>query len=82
MSNQYRIQAMQDAGISIAVINLVQKFVLFENGVKVKIYCFYDEDHEETKDLEEVRYYEFGNKTFGYGHGHITAEENEGNPLQ
>jgi hypothetical protein len=82
MSNQYRLQAMRDAGIKIAVLNLIDKFVLFDNGIKVKIQCFYDEYHERTTDVEEVRYYEFGSKKLGFGNGYISAEENEGHSLQ
>ncbi len=72
MSNQYQIQAMLDRGIGLSVVNLKERFVMFENGVKAKILHLYDADHEETRDLSEVRYYEFGDKKLGYGDGWIT----------
>jgi len=43
--------------------------VVFENGLKLAINCWLDENHEPTEIGENARYFEFGDDETGYGCG-------------
>jgi len=66
--------AMKDAGISISCVHIDKKYVVFDNGVKLKIRLF-DDDNEEVDDPEDATWYEFGNEEFGFGSSPLDLAE-------
>jgi hypothetical protein len=66
--------AMKDAGISISCVHIDKKYVIFDNGVKLKIRLF-DEYDDEVDDPEDAVYYEFGDEEFGFGSAFFHLEE-------
>jgi hypothetical protein len=58
--------AMKDAGIAIAAVHIDKKYIVFSNGVRLKI-RLYDRYDDEVDDPEDAAYYEFGDEVFGFG---------------
>jgi hypothetical protein len=69
MASPWRIQAMKERHICIAVVCASKGYVVFDNGVKLPIIGWLDDDHKPTEDPEQYSYYEFGTEEFGYGTG-------------
>ena len=69
MANQFRICAMKERHIGVACVCSKARYVVFDNGIKLPITGFLDDDRNETDDPEQYSYYEFGTDEFGYGVG-------------
>ena len=71
MASIYRINAMKEAHVGIAVVMLDSRKVVFENGVEVRIRLLdrSDGDEVEVDDPEDATHYEFGDKQFGLRQG-------------
>lgn len=69
MASQYQIIAMKEAHIGIACVCAKAGYVVFDNGVKLPIYGFLDDDRNPTDDPEQYSYYAFGDDDVGYGIG-------------
>jgi hypothetical protein len=62
-----RLVAMKDHAVQIEAVNVGDRYIVFAGGLQIPIVAFLDEDYEETDDLDEAYYYEFGTDAFGYG---------------
>jgi hypothetical protein len=60
---------MKERHIGIAAICCPKMYVVFDNGVRLPILRFLDDDMNPTEDPEQYSYYEFGTDEFGYGTG-------------
>jgi hypothetical protein len=67
MASTQQIHAMKEANIGIAAICIAKSYVVFDNGIKLPITSWLDENHERTDDLCEVRFFEFGDDEVGTG---------------
>lgn len=64
-----QISAMREQGVRISAVFIDDGYIVFENGLVLKIIGFYDENDNEVDDIEEACYYEAGD----YEHGFISA---------
>lgn len=69
MASPWQIHAMKERHIGIAVVCASKRYVVFDNGIKMPIQCFLDDDKNPTDDPEQYSYYEFGTEEFGFGTG-------------
>jgi hypothetical protein len=76
MASMQRIHAMKEAGVGIAAVHIDKKFIVFDNGIKLKIRLF-NKDGERVEEPEDADHYEFGNEGFGYGSAHFELCEFE-----
>lgn len=65
MSTQ--LSAMKERGVKITYVDIDEDYVLFENGVRLPITAYLDDDWEEVDDKLEASYYDFGDEEHGYG---------------
>lgn len=77
MASPWQIVAMRERHVRVAAICMSKRYVVFDNGVKMPIVGWLDDDHEPVDDLEDAVYYEFGTPVFGYGIGSLDAYEME-----
>ena len=73
MSSPWQIVAMKERHVKVACLSMTCGYVVFDNGVKVPIVGYLDDDHRPVWDMEDARYYEFGTDEFGYGIGDLDA---------
>lgn len=73
MSSQQQLIAMREAHVRVAVVCIPKLYVVFDNGLKLPIHEFFDDDHEPTDDGYEMRYYTFGDEEHGFGTGDLAA---------
>jgi hypothetical protein len=73
MASPWRVVAMKERHVHIAVICMLRRYVVFDNGLKMPITGWLDDDYEPTNDMEEAAFYEFGTPEFGYGIGSLDA---------
>ena len=73
MANQYQICAMKERHIGIACVCTKARYVVFDNGIKLPITGFLDDDHNATDDPEQFSYFEFGTEEFGHGVGNFDS---------
>ena len=71
-----RLIAMKDAGIAIAAVHIDKKFIVFSNGLKLKLRLF-DDEGEPVKDPEDATWYEFGDEEIGFGSSKLNLDEFE-----
>ena len=69
MASPCRIRAMSERHIGVAVVCAAKGYVVFDNGIKLPITGWLDDDRNPTEDPRQYSYYEFGNEEFGYGIG-------------
>ena len=66
--------AMKDRGVAISCVHIDKKYVIFDNGLHLKIRLF-DDDGELVDDPDDAAYYEFGNEEMGYGSAPLLLDE-------
>lgn len=66
-SELFRINAMMDAGVRLAAINLSRGYVAFDNGLTLPIIRMRDRDGQTTQDAEECFVLDFGDTEIGFG---------------
>ena len=66
-SELYPINAWRDLGITLEVINPVQGYVVFSNGVVLPIVAMWDDYGFPAEEWDDCRCYDFGNPCIGYG---------------
>ena len=54
-----RLIAMKEAGVAIAAVHIDKKYIVFSNGLRLKLRLF-DDEGEPVKEPEDAAYYEFG----------------------
>jgi hypothetical protein len=73
MASPWRVHAMKERHIGVAVVCAAKSYVVFDNGVVLPITHWLDERHRPTSDPTRYSYYEFGTEEFGYGIGNYDA---------
>jgi hypothetical protein len=72
-ASTWRVSAMKDAKVKVAVICQPLNYVIFDNGLQLPIQRWLNADRQECHPGEEPRFYEFGNDENGYGVGNYDA---------
>jgi hypothetical protein len=73
-ASKYPLIAMKDAGVPLEAVCIDRKYVVFGNGLKLKIRLFNDHN-EPVDDPEDATYYEFGNDKIGFGSAFFELDE-------
>jgi hypothetical protein len=75
------INAMREAGIALASINVPDGYVVMASGLVLPIVGYYDDEWTPTGDLEEAVYYEFGTIEIGFATAQLPEDPFYGAPL-
>jgi hypothetical protein len=62
-----RIAAYRDAHIGVSQVACGSGYIVFASGKRVPITAMYDEDGDETEEVDDVVKVDFGDEDFGYG---------------
>ena len=66
-SELYPLNAWRDLGITLELINSVERYVVFSNGYVLPIVAMWDEYGFPADEWEDCFQYDFGNESIGYG---------------
>jgi hypothetical protein len=69
MASAWRIYAMKERDVGVAVVCAAKGYVVFDNGVRAQIVRWLDERHRPTDDPARYSYYEFWEEELGEGIG-------------